>query len=65
MQTFIIRFPSITYAQKASRLLEQNGIRARLTRQGSRGCSYGLEIYATSPEDVKTFLEENGVIFTL
>jgi len=65
MQTFIIRFPSITYAQKAGRLLEQQGIRARLTRQGTRGCSYGLEVYAESPEKTKRFLEEQGVIFTL
>lgn len=65
MQHFIIRFPSITYAQKASRLLEQNGIRARLTREGSRGCSYGLEIYANSREEVDRLLESHGVIFSL
>ncbi len=65
MQTFIIRFPSITYAQKASRLLEQRGFRARLTRQGSRGCSYGLEVYAQSPEEIQHILEEQGVIFSL
>ena len=65
MQHFIIRFPSITYAQKASRLLEQNGLRARLTREGSRGCSYGLEIYAPSPEEVQQLLENHGVIFSL
>ncbi len=65
MQTFIIRFPSITYAQKAGRILEQRGLRARLTRQGSRGCSYGLEVNAQSPEEVKRILEEQGVIFTL
>lgn len=65
MQTFIIRFPSITYAQKAGRILEQRGFRARLTRQGTRGCSYGLEISARSPEEVKRILEEQGVIFNL
>lgn len=65
MQTFIIRFPSITYAQKAGRLLEQRGFRTRLTRQGSRGCSYGLEINAQSPEEVKSILKDHGVIFTL
>lgn len=65
MQTFIIRFPSITYAQKAGRLLEQKGIRARLTRGNTHGCSYGLEIYAQSPEEVKAFLEEQGVIFSI
>ena len=65
MQTFIIRFPSITYAQKAGRFLEQKGIRARLTRAGTHGCSYGLEIYAESPAMVKKLLEEQGIIFTL
>ena len=65
MQTFIIRFPSITYAQKAGRLLEQKGFRARLTRQGSQGCSYGLEINAPSPDEVKRILKENGLIYTL
>lgn len=64
MQIFIIRFPSITYAQKAARLLEQNGIRARLTRQGTHGCSYGLEVYASGPEEVKQLLEQHGVIFS-
>ncbi len=65
MQTFIIRFPSITYAQKAGRLLEQTGFRTRLTRQGSRGCSFGLEVNAPSSEEVKRILEKNDVIFTL
>ena len=64
MQTFIIRFPSITYAQKAGRLLEEKGFRTRLTRQGSRGCSFGLEVSAQNPEDVKRILENHGVIFT-
>lgn len=64
MQNFIIRFPSVTYAQKAGRLLEQRGFRARLTRGGTHGCSYGLEISADSPEEVKRFLTEQGVIFT-
>lgn len=65
MQTFILRFPSITYAQKAGRLLEQMGIRARLTRGSTHGCSYGLEIYAQSPEYIKGILEEHGIIFSL
>lgn len=65
MQTFIIRFPSITYAQKAGKILDREGIRARLTRQGSRGCSYGLEVYAKSLSEVQKILEEYGVIFNL
>ncbi len=65
MQHFIIRFPSITYAQKAAKLLEQNGFRARLTREGTRGCSYGLEISAHSSEEVRQIMEKHGVIFSL
>lgn len=64
MQTFIIRFPSVTYAQKGQRILDKEGIRSRLTRTGTRGCAYGLEIYAPSPETVLRLLEEAGVIFT-
>lgn len=64
MQTFIIRFPSVTYAQKGQKVLEESGFRARLTRQGSRGCAYGLEVSAPSPEKAFRLLEEKGVIFT-
>lgn len=64
MQNFIIRFPSVTYAQKGQRVLEEAGFRARLTRQGSRGCSYGLEISAPDSEKILRLLEEKGVIFT-
>ena len=63
METFIIRFPSVTYAQKAQKILEEEHIRSRLTRQGSRGCSYGLEIYWESPESIYSTLEKRGIIF--
>ncbi len=63
MQTFTIRFPSVTYAQKGQRVLDEKGIRSRLTRTGSRGCAYGLEIYAQSPESIHSLLEDKGVIF--
>ena len=63
MQTFIVRFPSVTYGQKALRLLDEKNIRSRLTREGARGCSYGLEIYAQNPESIYFLLEENGIIF--
>ena len=64
MQNFIIRFPSVTYAQKGQKVLEEAGFRARLTRQGSRGCAYGLEISAPSQNEALRLLEEKGVIFT-
>ncbi len=63
METFIVRFPSVTYAQKAQKILEEKNIRSRLTRQGTRGCAYGLEIYAGSPESIHSLLEDRGVIF--
>ena len=69
METFIIQFPSVTYAQKGQRVLDQKGIRSRLTRSGgkgaSRGCSYGLEISFSDPRAVRRLFEENGVIYTL
>jgi len=39
METFIIRSPSVTYAQKGQKVLEARGIRARLTRISAHGCS--------------------------
>ena len=69
METFIIQFPSVTYAQKGQRVLDQKGIRSRLTRaagrHGIRGCSYGLEISFSDPQAVRRLFEEHGVIYTL
>ncbi len=64
METFIIRFPSVTYAQKGQKLLEQKGFRSRLTRAGTRGCAYGLEITAPATEAALRILEDAGIIFT-
>ena len=64
METFIIRFPSVTSAQKGQKILEQNGFRSRLTRAGTRGCAYGLEITAPSADAALRILEDTGVIFT-
>lgn len=63
MEQFIIRFPSVTYAQKAQQVLEQHGYRSRLTRAYAKGCSFGLQIRADSPDKVHHLLSENGVIF--
>ncbi len=65
MQTFILRFPSVTYAQKGQRVLEQKGYRSRLTRVGTHGCSYGLEINSNNHAEILHLLENAGVIFTL
>ena len=63
MEQFIIGFPSVTYAQKGQQVLEKAGIRSRLTRAHSKGCSFGLEIKAESADAAKQILSENGVIF--
>ena len=63
METFILRCPSITYAQKGQKILEGNQIRSRLTRLGAGGCTYGLEISAAEPDRVLRLLESGGVIF--
>jgi hypothetical protein len=65
MQTFILRFPSVTYAQKGQRVLEEKGYRSRLTRVGTHGCSYGLEINSHDRTEILRILENAGVIFTL
>lgn len=63
MQTFVIRCPSVTYAQKGQKVMERAGFRARLTRAGAHGCAYGLEINAPDRSEALRLLEEAGVIF--
>lgn len=65
MQTFIIRCPSVTYAQKGQKILERAGYRSRLTRTGMSGCVCGLEICAPDREAVLRLLEDAGVIFVI
>lgn len=64
METFIIRSPSVTYAQKGQKELDSHGIRARLTRLGTHGCSYGLEINAPDQIRALSILEEKGILFS-
>lgn len=63
METFIVRCPSVTYAQKGQKVLEERGLRSRLTRIGTHGCSWGLEISAPDRSETLRILEEAGVIF--
>ncbi len=65
METFIIHSPSVTYAQKGQKALDNYGIRARLTRIGAHGCAYGLEINSSDKSRALGILEENGILFTL
>ena len=63
MYTFIIRCPSVTYARKGQKVLEENGFRCRLTRTGAKGCSWGLEINSSDREAALLLLENADVIF--
>lgn len=65
METFIVRTPSVTYARKGQKILEDAGYRCRLTRTGAQGCAWGIEISAPSFGQVLRLLEDSGVIFTL
>ena len=48
-----IQFPSITYAQKALKILEENGVKSRLSRRGARGCGYLISV---AGQDLETAL---------
>ena len=65
MQTYTFRCPSVTYARKGQKILEDLGYRCRLTRGGTRGCSWGLEVAGDSLEPIARRLEEAGVIFSV
>lgn len=63
MQTFIIRCPSVTYAQRGQRVMEQAGIPSRLTRADTHGCAYGLKINAPDRSEAIRLLNEEGILF--
>ncbi len=65
MPTLILRFPSVTYAQKGQKVLERAGLPARLTRIGAHGCAHGLEINALHKEEAMSLLGDAGIIYTL
>ena len=61
MPIFVIRFPSVTYAQKGQRVLDQKGFRSRLTRLGTVGCAWGLEVEAPNRSEVLRLLDAAGI----
>ncbi|MBR2615858.1 MAG: DUF3343 domain-containing protein [Clostridia bacterium] len=65
MSSFVIRCPSVTWAQKGQRVLDQNGYRSRLTRLGVHGCAWGLEINAPDRNEALRLLEEAGILFAI
>jgi len=65
MDTLIVRCPSVTYARKGQKVLDENGFACRLTRTGVHGCSWGLEIKAPDRAAVLRLLDDAGVIWAL
>lgn len=61
MQVLSLTCPSVTYAQKGRRVLAQAGIRSRVTRRTTAGCSYGLEVAAGDLAAVLALLRDKGV----
>ena len=65
MQIYTFRCPSVTYARKGQKVLEEAGYRCRLTRGGSRGCSWGMEVGGATLDEITRRLEAAGVISAL
>lgn len=57
MRSYFVTFRSVTYAQRAERILKDGGIRCMLQRapraMEERGCGYGLTL---RPQDVQMAL---------
>jgi hypothetical protein len=65
--TFI--FASVTYAIKARKLLERNGIKSKLVKTLSnekrQGCAYGLKFNSSEFYDTAKILRENNITYTV
>ena len=59
----IIRLGSVTYAMRAGRILEQNGIRSYIQKTTSKngGCIYALEIQNGSLSEVEKIVTSAGI----
>lgn len=61
----LILFRSLTYAQRAARMLERSGITATIRRapQGltDRGCTYCVRLRAQKLQDALALLAQRGV----
>ncbi len=62
---YIVVFRSLTFAQKAARILENSGIAAFIIkvpeRLANRGCSYGVRISELNLVDAMVVLRSNGI----
>ena len=66
MISYIIACQSMTYAQKAAKILENSGITAYITRlpeqyTGNGGCSYGVKIYSKWLTQALTSLKSHNI----
>ncbi len=65
MHAILVTFRSVTYAQKAQRLLENRGITAYLLRTPreytQRGCGYSLRIHGKMAQEALEILEQAGL----
>ena len=63
MQKGLIAMPSITYAMKAKRLLNDKGIYCEIVRTPKNlgtGCGYSLSVNK-DPKEIVRILEQNGI----
>jgi len=64
---WLITFRSVTYAQKAERLLKRSGVECMLQRTprelSERGCGYCLRLRGRDAMQAAELLRSNGVLF--
>lgn len=67
MQVTVV-FRSVTYAQRAERLLLQNGITVNITKApfgiGTNSCCYGLRLNSRNLSDALRILSDKAIPFT-
>ena len=65
MNTTIITVGSVTYAIKAKKLLEREGVSASLVKMESSksdgGCTHGIKIYESNLYDAVAILKRMGI----
>ena len=67
--SYVATTTTVTYAMMAQRLLEENGIAAKIVRPSetavARGCAYGIEFDARERGRVKEILARKGIRATV
>lgn len=69
MNAIIITVSSITYALKAKKLFEREGIKATLIKKdlskNTKGCTYGIKIDARYLYDAVAILKNKGIDYSV